>query len=442
MKKSISSILIIVLALSLLLVGCASNEEAQKPTEEKKQTEEVAEKAKGLDLREVKEPVTIKFWEMAYPKVDETLDSLIAEFEKANPNITVERTHMETEDLRQNTQTAFMGGKGPDVVRSPFDHVGPFSIMGIAQPLDDLMSDEMKNMYLDNALPGMTLNGSVYGVPDTMGNHLTLLYNKDLVKEVPQTWEELIAMAKDLTVDKDSDGKPDQYGLVYNLNEPFWWVVFHGGFGGWVFDENNNPTLDTEATKDAMQFVKDLKFKHNIVPDECDYNLADSLFVEGKAAFAINGDWSYGKYLEADTVDLGVAPLPKFKKTGKYAQPMTSGTGLIMISELPENKKIAVMKFIKFMTSKDSQKELVVKHKVLPSNASVYDLPIITEDPVMQGSAAQLKNGKAMPIIPEMRAIWDAIRPVLQSVMAGDLDPAQAPAKMQETAEKKISEMQ
>ena len=39
-----------------------------------------------------------------------------------------------------------------------------------------------------------------------------------------------------------------------------------------------------------------------------------------------------------------------------------------------------------------------------------------------------------MPIVPEMRAIWDAMRPFYQSVMNGELEPAEAAAAMQERA--------
>jgi maltose-binding protein MalE len=409
-------------------------EDEQELADKKDKKTEQDPNTAAYDLKDVNQTVELKFWEKHPPSVDETLDKHIATFEKKYPNINIERTHMGPEDLRESTLTGYMGGGGPDVILSPFDHIGPFSEMGIAQPIGNLMSSEMKNMYLDNALPGMTLRDKVYGVPDTMGNHLTLLYNKNIVDKVPETWEELISIAKDNT----SQGSTEQYGLVYNLNEPFNWMPFYTGYGGWMFDKDYNPTLNNEAAKDALQFVHDLKFKHQIVPRESDYNLADSLFKEGKAAFIINGDWSYSSYVEAEEVDLGIAKLPKFKKSGEYAHPLTSGSGYIMMSERSKPKQIAIMKFIKHMTGTEIQKDMVNEHKTLPSNQTVYDLPVITEDPIMSGSAEQLKEGRAMPIVAEMRAIWDGIRPVLESVMAGNLDPNDAPAQMQEKAEKKM----
>ncbi|WP_156924174.1 extracellular solute-binding protein, partial [Halonatronum saccharophilum] len=230
-------------------------------------------------------------------------------------------------------------------------------------------------------------------------------------------------------------------GLAYNAAEPFWWVVFHGGFGGWVFDEDLNPTLDDEATENAMQFVHDLRYKHRIIPGESDYDLMDSLFKEGKAAFIINGDWSYGEYADAENIDLGVASIPMFNETGLYGQPMTSGTSYIMMAELPEQEQIATIKFIEFMTSEEAQNMFIEENMFLPANKHAYDHPLITENHIMAGSAEQLQNGRPMPVVAEMRAIWDAIRPSLQRVMSDDLDPADAPAQMQRRAEDTIEDM-
>jgi maltose-binding protein MalE len=46
-----------------------------------------------------------------------------------------------------------------------------------------------------------------------------------------------------------------------------------------------------------------------------------------------------------------------------------------------------------------------------------------------------------MPSVPEMRAIWDVMRPFYQSVMGGKMDPAEAASGMQEQAVRKIAEM-
>jgi len=440
MKRRIISILVMVFVLLLLVAACNSSKQVLKQqniSNEVKQAKELEKKSLELDLREVSSEVKIKLWEDVRPVVGHTIDQLIEKFQKKYPNIKVERTHMEAKELRQNTQRSFIVGNGPTLTLSSFDDIRPFSIMGIAQSLDVLMSEEMKNMYVENALPTMTLKGHIYGVPVTMSN-LVLFYNKKLVDEVPKNWEELISIAKDLNKDIDNDGKIDQYGLLSPWIEAVWWIAFQDA---WVLDKDNNLILDTKATKEALQFVHDLKFKDKILPEKTDYDLMDSLFKEGKGAFIVNWDCSYKNYIEDDDVELGVASLPKFKNIGKYAPSMISGSGYIMLSDLPENKQIATLKFIKFMTGKEAQKILVEKHKLLPTNKSLYDLAIITEDQLMNVSAQQLKTAKPVPVILKRKAVYEAITPVLQSVMAGDLKPAKGATEIQEIAEKIISGM-
>jgi ABC-type glycerol-3-phosphate transport system substrate-binding protein len=44
----------------------------------------------------------------------------------------------------------------------------------------------------------------------------------------------------------------DVYGLTWNYTEPFFFVPFLTGFGGWFMDEEGNPTLDTPETVKAI----------------------------------------------------------------------------------------------------------------------------------------------------------------------------------------------
>ena len=49
--------------------------------------------------------------------------------------------------------------------------------------------------------------------------------------------------------------------------------------------------------------------EYQVVPGNCDYELADSLFKSGRAAMIINGDWSWTDYLTNPDIDAAVAVL-------------------------------------------------------------------------------------------------------------------------------------
>jgi arabinogalactan oligomer/maltooligosaccharide transport system substrate-binding protein len=376
-------------------------------------------------------PVTITFWEQEGEDVDVFIDQQIADFQTANPTITVERTHYENEALRDQFQTASLANAAPDVVRVPNDFAGPFSTLDIVAPMDKLFDKKFLGQFFQGALDPAIVAGTLWGVPDNYGNHLMLIYNKDLIATPPATFEDLITQAKALT-------KGDVQGFAYNLNEPFWGAGFYGAFGGWPLDAKDKPTFDNQAFKDYLAFVAKLK-TDGVVPAECDYNCADTLMKDGKAAMIINGDWSLGDYTKALGDKMGVAPVPSIN--GKPFTEMTAGKYFMVAKPVLNDpaKKAAVQKFITFMTSAAVQKKWLDQFKRLPSNIEIAKDPSISSDPILAGSMAALSNGRGQPAAPEMRCAWDAWRPNLEGVMAGTTTPADAAAAAQKSADECVA---
>jgi arabinogalactan oligomer/maltooligosaccharide transport system substrate-binding protein len=359
---------------------------------------------------------------------------LVDEFGKAN-NVTFEVVNKNVEDLRTDFQTAALAGSGPDLLWTVNDHAGPFVSANIIQSVDEVGIDTSK--LVKAGLDAATVNGKVWGVPITAGNQLLLLYNKKLVKDAPKTTDDLLKVAKENT-----DAAKGTYGLVYNQTEPFWLVPWLGGFGGKVFkDDGKTPNLDTPEMVNTLKFLKQLK-DDKIVPPESDYNTADSLFQEGKAAMIINGDWSLGGYsgstatvTATQNVELGVAPLPDVSSTGKSAAPYTSGTYFMFPKGLSGDKLDAAKKFVDYVLSADVQARFPKELKRLPSLQSALESDTIKNDPVLVGSASALPRGTGMPAQAEMRCNWDAMKPQMQAVLAGTASPEDAAKEMQASAE-------
>ncbi|MBC7262957.1 MAG: extracellular solute-binding protein [Chloroflexi bacterium] len=371
--------------------------------------------------------VKIVFWEQEGDDVDVFIDELVADFMSQNPDIEVERTHYGNEELRDQFQTAALAGAGPELARCPNDFAGPFSALGIVADVRAIFDQAFLDTFFEGALGPAVVAGTLWGVPDNYGNHLMLLYNKDIVTEPPKTTDELISMAKALT-----DEAAGVYGFAYNLNEPFWLAPWIGGFGGWPLDDLDNCSLGSDAVVKALQFVHDLKFVEKVVPQECDYNTMDTLFKEGKAAMIINGDWSLGGYTEAG-VNFGTAPIPQVSASGLWPSPMTSGKYWMFNKAILGDaaKLAAAKKFVEYMTSEAVQTQWLERFKRLPSNKVVAENPLISQDPILAGSMAQLSKGKGMPAAPQMRCAWDSMRPNLEAVMADTMTPADAAASMQ-----------
>lgn len=347
----------------------------------------------------------------------------------------------ETEPIRTNFMIAALGGSGPELVYGPSDMVGPFVKLGVIQPLENLFEPAFLDSFITKPIPANTfLEGHLYQIGDQIGNHLCLVYNKDLIPTPPKTMNELIEWGKTFTKDINGDGKPDQYALVWNYTEPYFFVPFLGGYGGIIMNENAEPQLNSEATVKAAQLIKDLRDKHRIIPQECDYNTANTLFKEGRAAMIINGPWAWAGYREAK-INFGVARIPMIDETGYYPTPMISPRGYSINVNTKGKKLEATCKLLKFLCSPEVMLEYTKRSGSIPSRVEAYRDPILEEDEILRGSFEQLSVGVAMPVVSEMRVIWDSMRPAYQAVINGSKSPSDAAKEMQDLAVKLIKEM-
>jgi arabinogalactan oligomer/maltooligosaccharide transport system substrate-binding protein len=186
-----------------------------------------------------------------------------------------------------------------------------------------------------------------------------------------------------------------------------------GGFKGKVFAEDGKtPTLDTPEMVATFDFLRSVKAA-GLIPAESDYDVSDTMFKEGNAAMIINGDWSLGGYKEALGENLCVAPIPMVSATGTYPAPYTSGTFFMIPKGLEGAKLAAVVDFINFATNYDNQVDMVTNLSRLPALTEALSADVITKDPILSGSAAQMSYGTPMPTVVEMRCVWDAIKPEL-----------------------------
>ncbi len=360
----------------------------------------------------------------------------VARFNSAHPDCVVDTLYKENEELRNLFVIGAVAGQGPDIIYGPADNVGVLVTTQTVLPLERVFPEEFFSRFTSQGI--VSWKGARWLVADQIGNHLTLVYNSELVPKPPATLDELISIGQRLTKDSNGDGKMDQYGLTWNYREPFFFIPFLTAFGGWIMDADGHPTLDNEQTVRAIQFVLDLRDKYKIIPKEGDYEIADMLFKEKRTAMIINGPWSWAGY----HVPNGsmVAPLPINSATGLWAEPMISAKGYSVNSNLPTPKLASVRSVIAFLTSAEVQTEMATKLSTTPVDRAVLDSPAVRSNPTLIASMQQIEHGRAMPIVPQMRAIWEGMRGPYQLVMNGAITAKEAAKRMQKEAEKNIAD--
>jgi ABC-type glycerol-3-phosphate transport system substrate-binding protein len=240
----------LVLISSLVLAGCRPVAESWRdplalppasPTPTDTPTMEQAARPAQPTPAVVAEPTIITYWEDESDNGAVVLDELAATFMKENPGVQVERVHFGTEDLRLQYRVAVLQGSPPELVRGAGELAGPFGDLETVRPLEGILPQSTLDQFFSGALMAARVKGRLWGVPDNYGSQLMLIYNKKLVREVPADTDSWVAQLKTLT-----DPAQGQYGLVYDLKEPYWLIPWLGGFGGWLLDNANRPTLATE----------------------------------------------------------------------------------------------------------------------------------------------------------------------------------------------------
>lgn len=394
----------------------------------------------GGCARRADTPNRIVIWHQMRPDEQVVLHRQLARYVQAHPGIKVEELFKETETLRSAYVVGALAGQGPDLVYGPSDPVGIYEATKSLRPLEDLFPSSYLADFDSTSL--LWYRGHLYQIADKIGNHLALVYNKNYVEKAPQTDRELIELCKEIQAKYGYiAGRPNVYGLTWNYIEPFFFIPFYTGFGGWVFGEDGvTPTLDTKAMVDALNFIRQLRDVEKIVPNEADYEIADALFKDGKAAMLINGDWSWAGYAQKG-IDIGIAPLPKITASGLWCAPMTSPKGYSVNVNIKTEKLPLVVELLKFLLSEDCELETVKALNTAPTRKSLYKHPDIVSNENLQNSLLQIARGRAMPVVPQMRAVWDAMRPSYQAVMGGARTPEQAARDMQAQALRKIREM-
>lgn len=128
---------------------------------------------------------------------------LLTEFNKSNPNITVEYIKQDPKQYREKLTTRIKNGSGPDIFRYHNTWVPMMSDSLLPLSTDVMSPNEFKKTFYPVMQKDLTQNGGIYGIPlgaDSLG----LFVNTELLEaagiEPPQNWDDFVKAARALTV--------------------------------------------------------------------------------------------------------------------------------------------------------------------------------------------------------------------------------------------------
>jgi multiple sugar transport system substrate-binding protein len=215
-------------------------------------------------------------------------------------------------------------------------------------------------------------NGKLYGIPKDFST-LALIYNKKAFAEAginhpPKTWNELVADAKRLTVDKNGDGKIDQYGfgIAPELARQTFMIK---AFGGKLIDQKGYAQFAEPNSLKGLELVVDQyrRDRTSAQPTDVGATSGSEMLGQGKVAMVIEGAWSIPYFKETfPKLDFATAEVPTVNN-----KPETMAFTVAYVMNRKTKHKEAAWKLIAYLTGKEGMKAWAAQGLALPARRSI-----------------------------------------------------------------------
>ncbi|WP_305463798.1 sugar ABC transporter substrate-binding protein [Photobacterium leiognathi] len=323
------------------------------------------------------------------------INLLVDEFKKEN-NINISLVQFDPEKIKAEILLGAQYGGLPDLVIFPSDFVGLHRLMKLSRIPEDWFLSDISPSAKSTAFA----DRKYWGIPVIQGNNLLLYYNKKLVSKPARSWESLLA-SKQQYIDKNI------LPIGWNYQDMYYFIPFLSAFNGWPITDNQI-SLNTPEMVAALKYYRDLA-KQKVVDEQCRYTCSQADFVQGKEAYAINGDWAYQDLKNTMGENLGVALLPTINGSQMRSMKSTFVLSLPNYSSRPKQEKKLIEKFAKFVQRPSIQTLVYEKTRLLPVSEHLlgeYKKQAKGNDKVL---FEQFELSKPMPSSIKMAIAWQAI---------------------------------
>ena len=320
--------------------------------------------------------VEIEYWQYFFDARVEAMETLIENFQDANPDITVKMTHFPYADYRTKVAAAIPAGEGPDVVQLFYGWLNDYVAADLIQPLP---ADVFPASKIDEEFFPMVQamkDGDAYWALPTAVRSLALFYNERLLEEAgvepPTTHEEMIAAAKAMTK-RDGAGNLTQVGMTAGMTaqDHHWWREgLIRQFGGDPYlDDYQTVNYNSEAGLEALNFYASLFTGDDAVTSIGFMDEPQAAFKAGRAGMHIDGSFRIGSLNNTRGLKWGVTELPA---TADGVRSNYSSYWVNAITTKAEGEKYdAAVKFMEYVTSDEAMQIWLDVVGELPAKPSV-----------------------------------------------------------------------
>lgn len=338
--------------------------------------------------------------------------------------------------------TAVVGEVPPDLLWFVPQLTGQLVELDAIRSLDDWLDNSPLKPAIDPVLfESMQLDGQIWSIPFAT-NNAAIFYRPSLfaeagIEKLPETWEELRAAARKLSVDRDGDGRRDRHGLFLSLGKGEWtvfaWLPFAYSAGGELLGENGQPNLVNSGAIAALDFGAQLVAEDLAILSAPERGYELDNFLNGRVGMQVTGPWTLG-FLDETGVDYGVFPFPAKEKPAA----VVGGENLFVFKTAPERERAALI-FLEYVLSEEFQTEWALRTGYLPINLLARQSPayqaFLRENPVLNVFLEQMQWARSRPIIPGYTRLSENFGRAIEASLLGEEPPRSALERSQKRLE-------
>ncbi|QIJ61973.1 sugar ABC transporter substrate-binding protein [Streptomyces sp. JB150] len=375
----------------------------------------------------------IVFWDNNGGVRTDIWKQIIADFEKANPQIDVEYVGISSTEYQSKVDTAIQGGGLPDVGGVGAAMLAGFSAQGALEPLDErLAGSSLKGKLNEDMVESMKAagggDGTLYSIP-TSANNGVLYYRTDLFEkaglEEPTTWDRFFEAAEKLTNAKKNEFGYTIRGGAGSIAQAL--DAMYGQSGITSFWNGDKTTVNDPKNVEALEKYAALYKKVTPSADlNNDFTKMVAQWDSGTIGMLNHNLGSYQDHVKALGTDKfrGIPqPTGPGGKRVQVSNPV-DGLGLFKSSK----NKEAAWKFIEFALSHEENSKFNESAGQVPANTdAAKDAWVSKAEPTKLAAEALSDGSTTIVQLPYYLPDWNTIskaenEPNFQKVLLGDLN--------------------
>lgn len=344
----------------------------------------------------------IEVWTIQLSNFSGYMNSVIAEYERKNPDIAVKWVDVPFPEAEKRALAAVLSGNPPDLINMNPDFSGTLASKGSLLELSGLLPPGEYGDYLEPAWLASSINSSIFGIPWYITSAVTI-YNREIWDgEPPKTYEDLPDIAK----------KIDKYVLMPTLTENGMMLKIFSKYDIPIVSKDRTRALfNTKKAEEVLYFWKYM-YDNGFIPGESiteGHRESLEKFMAGETAF-INAGENFLNIIKENA--------PQIYGNIGISRQLTGSNGKagfsVMNFVIPKKSRypLEALNFALFLTNTENQLKFSELASVLPSRKDVTRL---------QGALL-----KPLPALRNRKDLYEIADFMTQEVLLGRKTPKQA----------------